>query len=120
MFDTDDFVRSKEKQQHNDNLMVFGDSNVLPRNTLTPEQYLELAKAYLEIAGRTRDCDIVLKLCHETEVALSLARKSARSITDPVVHKEVGTVLFELCRFLNSRRYFIEAQGIQKKADKWM
>lgn len=98
-------------------MLGFGEGLVLRANTLTPEQNLELAKAYLETAKKAKDRNVVLKLCQETEHLLSHVKRSARSITDPIMHEEV-TVLFDLGKLLESREYSLEAQAIQKKADK--
>jgi len=98
--------------------MVFGGIVKSPRGDLSTQQALELAKIYLENACKTRDPDIALVLCHDTEVSLSDAKRATKHAEDLNVRKRIGTVYINLGKLLYSRGHHGEAQTSFKKAEK--
>ncbi|KAI8355224.1 hypothetical protein B0O80DRAFT_486573 [Mortierella sp. GBAus27b] len=98
--------------------MVFGHIISPPRGNLSLQQSLELANVYLENAGKVQDVDVALVLCHDTEMSLSHAKKTAKRTKNTTVHKEIASAYTELGRVLVGRGYATEAQGIYKKAEK--
>ncbi|KAG0228280.1 hypothetical protein BGX31_006629 [Mortierella sp. GBA43] len=93
--------------------MVFRGVISSPRSLL-PSQALDLANIYLENAGKVTDSEIALVLCHDTEVSLSQAKKTAdQSVIDGVAatYSGLGKQLKELGRDS-------EAQAIYRKAEK--
>jgi len=89
-----------------------------PRGVLSPQQALRLANVYLENACNADDADIALVLCHDTEVSLSNAKKTARRIDDQSVIKEIGTAYMDLGDLLNIRGCPNEAKISYMKAEK--
>ncbi|KAF9920652.1 hypothetical protein BGZ65_011054, partial [Modicella reniformis] len=98
--------------------MIFGSIVPSPRGILSAQQSLELANVYLENANRVPDNDIALVLCHDTELSLSQAKKSAKREEDKAVSKRVATAYIELGKVLNGRGHHIEAKASYKKAEK--
>jgi hypothetical protein len=86
-----------------------------PRGSLSPQQTLELANVYLENAFDAKDPDIALVLCHDTEVALYQAKKSAKHDKNPGVTKGVATAYIGLGKLLESRQVS-GVEAIFKKA----
>jgi hypothetical protein len=58
--------------------MLFSAIISSPRDSLLPEQALELANIYLDNARKATDPYITLVLCHDTEVSLSQAKKVSK------------------------------------------
>ncbi|KAF9945701.1 hypothetical protein BGZ65_010466, partial [Modicella reniformis] len=98
--------------------MVFGGIVSSPRGILSPQQFLELANVYLENANKTKDLNITLVLCHDTETSLSQARKGAKRDEHQAVREGVTTAYIGLGRVLENRGHLIEAQASYKKAEK--
>jgi len=99
--------------------MVFGSViSSSSRGNLTLQQALEIAHIYLEHAGKTKDPDIALVFCHDTEVSLSQARRAAKRSDDQAVRQEIATGYIGLGRVLEIRGHGSEAQAIFKKAEK--
>lgn len=99
--------------------MVFGGIVSSPRGSLSPQQALELANIYLENACSTSDSDIALVLCHDAEVSLSQAKKSARQSADnQTVMDGIATAYVGLGKHLEARGHGSEAQASYKKAVK--
>ncbi|KAF9928472.1 hypothetical protein BGZ65_006256, partial [Modicella reniformis] len=99
--------------------MVFGSIFSSLRSNLSPQQLLGLANAYLETANRVIDLNIVLVLCHDTELSLSQARKdSKRDMEQQSVHEEIATTYISLGKVLDSRGRSTEAQASFEKAKK--
>jgi hypothetical protein len=98
--------------------MGFGSVISSPRGNLTLQQALGLANVYLEYAGKAQDTDIALVLCHDTELALSQAKKGTKSGDDQTMRQEIATSYLGLGRVLAIRGYISEAQAIYKKAEK--
>jgi hypothetical protein len=98
--------------------MVFGGIVKSPRGDLSTQQALDLAKLYLDNACKTRDPDIALVLCHDTEVSLSDAKRPTRRAEDVAVRKRIGAVYLDLGKLLYSRGHHGEAQASFKKAEK--
>ncbi|KAI8357923.1 hypothetical protein B0O80DRAFT_424047 [Mortierella sp. GBAus27b] len=69
-------------------------------------------------AGRAQDRDVALVLCHETEVALSHAKKAAKHVEDKTVCQGIGHTYVGLGRVLESQEHRTEAKAIYKKAEK--
>jgi hypothetical protein len=97
---------------------MFGHIVPNPRGSLSLEQALELANIYLEYAGKTKDPDVALVLCHDTEVSLFQAKKAAKHGDDQAVRQSIATGYIGLGRVLEIRGHRSEAQAIYKKAEK--
>jgi hypothetical protein len=69
---------------------VFRTTFASPRSTLSPQQALELARAYLENAGKAADAKISLVFSHDAKTSLSQARKANK---DPTLNKEIATTI---------------------------
>ncbi|KAF9927675.1 hypothetical protein BGZ65_006678, partial [Modicella reniformis] len=95
--------------------MVFVSS---PRAILSPQQSLELANVYLENANKAANPNISLVLCHDTELSLSQAKKSAKRDDDSAVNAGVAIAYIELGRILSSRGHCNEAKASYRKAEK--
>jgi hypothetical protein len=98
--------------------MMFGSIVSSPRGSLSPQKALELANVYLETAFNTTDSDIALVLCHDTEVSLSQAKKSARHDKNATVTKAIATAYISLGKLLESRGHVDGAQASFNKAEK--
>jgi hypothetical protein len=98
--------------------MGFGSVISSPRGTLSLQQALELANIYLEHAGKTQDTDVSLVLCHDTEAALSQAKKGAKLGDDQTMRQGIASGYIGLGRVLEIRGRRSEAQAIYKKAEK--
>src|SRR4051812_21610366 len=98
--------------------MGFGSVVSSPRGNLTLHQALELANIYLEHAGKTQDTGIALVLCHDTEVALSQAKKGAKHGDAQTMRQGIASGYIGLGRVLEMRGRRNEAQAIYKKAEK--
>ncbi|KAF9346793.1 hypothetical protein BGX34_003611, partial [Mortierella sp. NVP85] len=89
-----------------------------PRGSLSSQQTLELANVYLEGAFNATDSDIALVLCHDTEVSLSQAKKSAKQDKNPTVNEGIATAYIGLGKLLESLHQLTGAQANFKKAEK--
>ncbi|KAI8357919.1 hypothetical protein B0O80DRAFT_485074 [Mortierella sp. GBAus27b] len=98
--------------------MVFGNRGLSARGSLSFGQFLELANIYLENAGRVQDPDIALALCHDTEVALSQAKKATKHMDDQIDRRGIGVTYIGLGKTLEIRGYQKEAKESFKKAEK--
>ncbi|KAF9350706.1 hypothetical protein BGX34_001027, partial [Mortierella sp. NVP85] len=98
--------------------MLFGRIVSSPRGSLSPQKALELANVYLETAFSTTDSDIALVLCHDTEVSLSQAKKSALHDKKATVTKGIATAYIGLGKLLESHGHLGGAQASFKKAEK--
>ncbi|KAG0214065.1 hypothetical protein BGX31_001156, partial [Mortierella sp. GBA43] len=98
--------------------MVFGSIVTSPRGNLSPVQSLRLAKAYLECATKEQDMDVALVLCHDTEVSLAQAKRSAKSSDHQVLHPEIAKAYVNLGHLLHTRGRPSEAKASYKKAEK--
>ena len=98
--------------------MLFGIVTSSPRGSLSPRQSLDLANMYLECAGRTRDSDIAMVFCHDTEVLLLHAKKAAKHTDDQTLRHGVANAYIGLGRVLDEQRHPTEAKAIFKKAEK--
>jgi len=90
-----------------------------PLGSLSLQHALDLANIYLENASKAQHPDIALVLCHDTEVALSRAKKAAKRTEDPTVRHGIAIAYIGLGRELDSRGHDNEAQASYKKAEKW-
>lgn len=106
--------------------MVFG--NIVPSHlsALSLERALELGNMYLENAYKTRDNDIALVLCHETEIALTQAKSAnkkypghPKDVKYQDLRKGMAVAYIDLGKLLERQGYQGEAQAICKKAEKW-
>jgi len=97
---------------------MFGHVISNPRGNLSLEQALELANIYLEYAGKTKDPDVALVLCHDTEVSLFQAKKAAKHGDDQAVRQSIATGYIGLGKVLEIRGRRSEARAIFKKAEK--
>ncbi|KAF9346825.1 hypothetical protein BGX34_003589, partial [Mortierella sp. NVP85] len=98
--------------------MLFGGIVSSPRGNLTSQQSLELANLYLENATRAADSNIALVLCHDTEVSLSQAKRTARHSDDTTIREGIVTAYIDLGKLLHNKGRHIEAQASYKKAEK--
>jgi len=98
--------------------VMFGSIVSSLRESLTPEQALELANVYLENAFNAKDPTIALELCHDAEVSLSQAKKAAKHDKNQTVTKSIANAYIGLGKLLGSRGYSTEEMAILKKAEK--
>ncbi|KAI8346085.1 hypothetical protein B0O80DRAFT_431104 [Mortierella sp. GBAus27b] len=98
--------------------MAFGGILSSRRGTFSTPQALELAKIYLENAWKATDIDIILELCHDAEVSLMQARKSAKHGDGKHVEETIGTEYIRLGKLLHKQGHESEAQASYKKAKK--
>jgi len=98
--------------------MVFHSIVSSPRGNLPLQHVLDLANIYLECASKAHHPDIALVLCHDTEVALSQAKKAAKRSKEQTVLHRIATAYMELGRELDYRGRGSEAQESYKKAEK--
>jgi len=99
--------------------MVFNNIVSSPLGNLSLQHALDLANIYLENASKAQHSDIALVLCHDAEVALSQAKKSAKRIKDQSMLHGIATAYIGLGRELDNRGRSSEAQESYKKAEKW-
>ncbi|KAI8357998.1 hypothetical protein B0O80DRAFT_424109 [Mortierella sp. GBAus27b] len=98
--------------------MVFGHIITSPRGNLSIQKSLDLANLFLENAEKAQDRDIALVLCHETEAALSHAKKASKHADGQTVRQGIGIAYIGLGRVLERQELIREAQEIYKKAEK--
>ncbi|KAF9347553.1 hypothetical protein BGX34_003025, partial [Mortierella sp. NVP85] len=98
--------------------MGFGGIVSSPRAYLSAHQALKLANVYLENANIADDSDILLVLCHDTEVSLSQAKKAIKHAENQPLVCEIATVYIGLGKLLERRGHEAEAQASYKKAEK--
>lgn len=98
--------------------MVFGCIASSPRGNLSPQQVLDLANIYLDNASKTNDPDIAIVLCHDTEVSLSQAKKTAKHTRNASLTEGIASAYMDLGRLLESRGHANGAQASFKKAEK--
>ena len=99
--------------------MVFSNIVSSPLGNLSLQHALELANIYLENIPKVQHPDIALVLCHDTEVALSQAKKAAKRIEDQAMRRQIAIAYIGLGRELENRGHSGEAQASYKKAEKW-
>ncbi|KAF9358576.1 hypothetical protein BGX34_008869, partial [Mortierella sp. NVP85] len=99
--------------------MLFNSIVSPPLGSLSLQHALDLANIYLENASKAQHPDIALVLCHDTEVALSQAKKAAKRTEDPTVRHGIAITYIGLGKELDSRGHDNEAQASYKKAEKW-
>ncbi|KAG0231582.1 hypothetical protein BGX31_005478, partial [Mortierella sp. GBA43] len=97
---------------------MFGSVITSPQGSLSPLQALNLAKVYLENAFKETDANIMLVLCHDTEVSLLQARRGAKRAKDNAVQDMVAATYVDFGKFLYRRGHHGEAQTIFTKAQK--
>jgi hypothetical protein len=99
--------------------MVFGNIISSPRGSLSLQQVLDLANIYLENARSTSDPDIALALCHDTEVSLSYAKRTAKHTGDNALQERVAASYIGLGDLLVKQGRRDEARTFYKKSEKW-
>src|ERR1041384_3047053 len=99
--------------------MVFGSIISSPRGNLSLHQILDLANIYLENASKSTDADIVLVLCHDTEVSLSQVKKAVKHKEDGEMIEEIIAIYIGLGDLLASKGHRDEAQAFYKTSEKW-
>jgi hypothetical protein len=99
--------------------MLFGGIVSSPRGNLTSQQSLELANVYLENATRAIDPNIALVLCHDTEVSLSQAKRTASHSDGKTVREGIATAYIDLSKLLYNRGHQREAQGAITRPRSW-
>jgi len=99
--------------------MVFGTIVSSPRSALSQQKILHLSKVYLENARKETDSEIILVLCHDTEVSLSQLKKAAKHTEDLILREGIATVYVDLGKVLDSHDHRVEAQAFYKKSEKW-
>jgi hypothetical protein len=62
--------------------------------------------------------DVTLVLCHDTEVSLSQAKRSAKSSDHQILHPEIAKAYADLGHLLHTRGRPSEAKASYKKAEK--
>ncbi|KAI8348242.1 hypothetical protein B0O80DRAFT_429770 [Mortierella sp. GBAus27b] len=99
--------------------MVFGTIISSPRGSLSLNQVLEVANAYLGNARSASDPAVALVFCHDTEVTLSLLKKVAKHADDKATHEEIAGIYRAVAELLNAQGHRGEAQAFYKKSEKW-
>jgi hypothetical protein len=99
--------------------MVFGSIISSPRGSLSLQKIISLANVYLENASKSSDPEILLVLCHDAEVSLAQARKTAKNTEDKAMREGIATVYIGLGDLLDSQGHRNEAQAFYKKSEKW-
>lgn len=98
--------------------MVFNNVVSSPLGNLSLQHLLELANIYLETASKAHHPGIALVLCHDTEVALSQAKKAAKRTDDQSLCQGIAIAYIGLGKELENRGRGNEAQTSFKKAEK--
>ncbi|KAK3816653.1 MAG: hypothetical protein J3Q66DRAFT_441040 [Benniella sp.] len=99
--------------------MVFGSVISSPRGNLSFEQVIHLTNIYLENAAKSTDPEIVLVLCHDTEVSLAHVKKAAKNNNDKTMSERIAAVYVDLGDVLDDQGHRDEAQAFYKKSEKW-
>ncbi|MCX8565524.1 MAG: WD40 repeat [Glomeribacter sp. 1016415] len=95
------------------------------RSALSPEQTLDLANSYLEIARKTADLNIALVLCDDAEASLSQMKRAVRKAqapqtqSDQTLRNKIAQAYFDRGQILDQLEQFDKAQDSYKKAEKW-
>ncbi|KAK3823224.1 MAG: WD40-repeat-containing domain protein [Benniella sp.] len=98
--------------------MTLGNIVESPRGSLSPQKALDLANIYLEAVSTTKDPEITLVLCHDTEVSLSEAKKAVRRTGDQSAIERIASTYRGLGDLLKKRGFNSQAQVSYKKAEK--
>jgi hypothetical protein len=99
--------------------MAFGTVVSSPRGTLSLQKVLYLAKLYLENARKETDPEIVLVLCHDTEVSLSQVKRAVKHAENQNLREGIAAAYIDLGNLLDSHDHRTEAQAFYKKSEKW-
>ncbi|KAF9349119.1 hypothetical protein BGX34_002021, partial [Mortierella sp. NVP85] len=99
--------------------MVFSSVISSQREHLPLRKILDLANLYLENACKSTDPEIVLILCHDTEVSLSHAKKTARKSGDESMNGLIAAIHVDLSDLLERQGHRDEATTFRKKSEKW-
>jgi hypothetical protein len=67
----------------------------------------------------SKDPEIILVLCHDTEVSLSQAKRAAKLTEDKSMYGTIAAIHVELGDLLSSQGHRDEAKAFRKKAEKW-
>lgn len=89
------------------------------RANLSLQQVLDLANIYLENASKATDLDIVLVLCHDTEISLSQVKKAAKHVEDKAMREGIAGVYIGLGDLLDNKGRKADAQEFYNKSVKW-
>jgi len=89
-----------------------------PRGKLSLQKTLELANLYLENAKNSRDPEIFLVLCHDTETSLSQAKKVAKKTEDESMNGSIAATYDGLGDLLEKKGHQAEAKAFRKKSEK--
>ncbi|KAF9346615.1 hypothetical protein BGX34_003771, partial [Mortierella sp. NVP85] len=100
--------------------MVFGSSIISsPRGNLSLQKTLDLANLFLENADKSTDPEIILALCHETEISLSQAKKIAKKTNVEFMNGSIAAIYYGLSDMLDKHGHRDEAAAFRKKIEKW-
>ena len=99
--------------------MVFGSVISSPRGNLSLQTTLDLAYLFLENAGKSTDPEIILVLCHETEISLSQAKKIAKKTKVGSMDDLIATIYHGLGNLLDKHGHRDEAEAFREKSKKW-
>jgi hypothetical protein len=100
--------------------MVFGSSVISsPRGNLSLKATLDLANMFLENAGKSTNPEIILVLCHETEISLSQAKKIAKTTKDGSMDYWIATTYHGLGDLLDKHNHRNQAEAFREKSKKW-
>ncbi|KAI8598161.1 hypothetical protein EDD21DRAFT_407049, partial [Dissophora ornata] len=96
------------------------------RNVLSPQAALEDANARLENARKTKNSELALTYCIESQKALGRIRTSVRkalvssvSVEDRAIRNEVASTYFQLGELLENLKHPDKAQTCYKNSEKW-
>ncbi|KAF9354474.1 hypothetical protein BGX34_011011 [Mortierella sp. NVP85] len=98
--------------------MVFGSIISSSRGSLSLQQNLDLANLYLETACKSTDPDVVIVLCHDTEVSLFQAKRAAKNTEDKTMRSLIADVYTNLGTLMDTYGYSDEAKAFYKKSKK--
>ncbi|KAF9355583.1 hypothetical protein BGX34_010399, partial [Mortierella sp. NVP85] len=97
--------------------MVLGSIISSPRGNLSSQQVIDLANIYLENASKSTDPEIVLVLCHDTEVSLAHVKKATKN--KKIMAERIAAVYVGLGDVLRGQGHRDEAQAFYEKSEKW-
>jgi hypothetical protein len=96
-----------------------------PKGTLSLHEVLQLTDVYLESASRVNSNNVALVLCHNAEVALTLAKSPSKKETtasdadEQVFRGKIAAAYYNLGKLLEGHGYKDEAETFYKKCKKW-
>jgi len=97
---------------------MFGSVIASPRSTLSSQQALDLANVYMRTAYNANNSVIALVLCHDAEVSLFQAKKTAKHDKNQTTIDGIATAYIDLGKLLERYKRGAEAKALCKKGEK--